>query len=226
MARLKVLFAGVLFGTAGTAVAFAPASASPTNLGLMRLLIGSISLLALMPKFQVEISNFLKLAKRPLVWVMALCSAAYQPLFFGATQSNGVGISTLLAVGSIPIFAALVGRIFLKEDINLDWLLATFLAILGLTLRTLDELKLENLTGLFMAIGAGASVGCYLNAAKVELKKGANQIALPAMAYLLGSISLIPFLLSPAIVPDPAVVNGIPQLPTSFVSSVPCIFGT
>lgn len=191
----KVLVGAILFGTAGTVVTYAPNSATPTGLGLMRLLVGALFLILLLPKFGSSFRSFFKLVKRPLVWVMAFCSAAYQPLFFGATEKNGVAISTLLTVGCIPIFASIVGRTFLKEKITLTWALATALAIIGLTLRSVGEISVENSLGLFMAIGAGATVGFYLNAAKIELRRGTNQVALPAMAYLIGSFMLLPILI-------------------------------
>jgi DME family drug/metabolite transporter len=194
LANLQVLIAGILFGTAGTAVTYAPASASTTGLGIMRLFIGALVLIVLLPRFGSSGSEFIKLFRHKLVWVMAICSAAYQPLFFGATKNNGVAVSTLLAVSFIPIVAAFVGRVFLKEPITKAWLAATGLALIGLTLRSLGELEVKQINGVFMAIAAGATVGFYLNAAKVELANGTNQIALPAMAYLIGSLLLLPLL--------------------------------
>jgi hypothetical protein len=47
LANLQVLLAGILFCTAGTAVTYAPASASTTGLGIMRLFIGALVLITL-----------------------------------------------------------------------------------------------------------------------------------------------------------------------------------
>jgi len=190
----KVLLAGMLFGTAGLASRYASDGASPVTLGIMRLFIGSIFLIVVLPYLGGARRNLVKLIKHPLVWVMAIFSASYQPLFFGATERNGVALSTLLTVGCIPIFTGLVGRIFLKEKIHLVWVLATCLAISGLIIRSWGQVEFKNLTGIFMSLGAGLSVSFYLNAAKVELKKGNYRMELPATAYLLGSLLLIPLL--------------------------------
>ena len=192
---IKVILAGVLFGTAGTAVTFAPAVASPAGLGIGRVFIGAIFLIAILPKLNGDRKVLLKLVKHPFVWVMAIGSAAYQPLFFGATQRNGVGLSTLVTVGCIPIFTGIIGRLYLKEPISKTWLLATVLAILGLIIRSWGIIELKNVTGLFMAMAAGISVAFYLNAAKIELRKGEYLLELPAIAYLLGSFLLLPFLI-------------------------------
>ena len=138
---IKVLLAGVLFGTAGLVAHFAPKGASSTSIGALRLFVGSIFLILILPAIGGIRSNIIKLIKHPLVWVMAVFSASYQPLFFGATNRNGVALSTLLTVGCIPIFTGIVGRIFLKEKIQRTWVLATGLAILGLFIRSWGELN-------------------------------------------------------------------------------------
>lgn len=190
----KVLLAGILFGTAGLAYKYAPEGSSPVTLGIVRLFIGSLFLILILPLIDGSRRNILQLSRKPLVWVMAIFSASYQPFFFGATDRNGVALSTLLTVGCIPIFTGLVGRIFLKEKIRVVWVLATLLAICGLIIRSMGQIEFNNLTGIFMSLAAGLSVSFYLNAAKVELRKGKYGMELPAMAYFLGSILLIPFL--------------------------------
>lgn len=190
----KVLLSATLFGTAGTAVTYAPEGASTTALGLSRIFFGALFLIAILPKIHGNRRLFVKLIKHPMVWVMAICSASYQPFFFGATERNGVAISTLLTVGCIPIFTGIVGKIFLKEPMKKSWVIATLIAITGLTIRSWGEIEFKDLTGVLMALAAGLSVSFYLNSAKVELRKGRYQMELPAMAYLLGSLFLIPLL--------------------------------
>jgi DME family drug/metabolite transporter len=191
----KVLLSATLFGTAGTAVTYAPEGASSAALGLSRIFFGALFLILFLPKLGGDRKLLAKLIKHPMVLVMGICSASYQPYFFGATERNGVAISTLLTVGCIPIFTGIVGRIFLKEPIKKSWVVATAIAIAGLTIRSWGEIEFKDITGVLMALAAGLSVSFYLNSAKVELRKGKHQMELPAMAYLLGSIFLIPLLL-------------------------------
>ena len=190
------MLAGALFGTAGTAVTFAPNEASTSSLGFARLFVGALFLIALLPRLNGNRRALFGLVRHPLVWVMAICSAAYQPLFFGATQRNGVAISTLLTVGCIPIYTGIVGRIFRREIIKKQWIAATTLAIVGLAIRSWSQIELKNVTGVLMAVTAGISVSFYLNAAKSELQKSNFKMELPAVAYLLGSLFLIPLIIS------------------------------
>lgn len=191
-----VLTGAALFGTAGTAAAFAPAGASPATLGTLRLLVGAVVLVALVPILGGSWRRLPGLVRRPAIWVMAVTSAAYQPLFFGAVDRSGVALSTLITVGAAPIFSGLLGRVILKQPLTRAWLAATVIAIAGLILRSWGSLDLGDALGVLMALAAGFALATYVVAAKGELDRGAHAVELPGVAYLLGSIFLIPILVT------------------------------
>src|SRR5699024_6991257 len=97
-----VLFAAMLWGTTGTAQAFAPESAHPIVIGAMRLAIGSVFLLAV-----ALVLGQLHLKQWPakLTVLAALCMAFYQPLFFSAVHITGVAVGTVIAIGSAPVLS-------------------------------------------------------------------------------------------------------------------------
>lgn len=192
----KVLTSAVLFGTVGTAIAFAPASAGGSALGIGRLAIGAVLLLIFMPVFGGKRRNFFVHARKKSVFFMAVGAAAFQPFFFSATTSNGVALSTLLAVGCIPIFTGILSAIIFHERFSTLWFAATSLAIFGLTLRFSGEIKVESTLGISMAFGAGLSVAIYVNAAKVALRTKENPIEMTSTAYLIGSLFLVPLIFS------------------------------
>jgi DME family drug/metabolite transporter len=192
----KVLTSAVLFGTVGTAIAYAPSSAGGSALGIGRLAIGAILLLIFMPVFGGKRRNFFIHARKKSVFFMAVGAAAFQPFFFSATTNNGVALSTLLAVGCIPIFSGILSAIIFRERFSALWFAATALAIFGLVLRFSGELKVESTLGIFMAFGAGFSVAVYVNAAKIALRNNENPIELTSTAYLIGSLFLIPLIFS------------------------------
>lgn len=192
----KVLTSAVLFGTVGTAIAYAPANAGGSALGIGRLAIGAVLLLIFMPVFGGKRRNFFVHARKKTVFFMAVGAAAFQPFFFSATTSNGVALSTLLAVGCIPIFTGILSAIIFHERFSTLWFAATSLAIFGLTLRFSGEIKVESTLGIFMAFGAGLSVAVYVNAAKVALRTQENPIEMTSTAYLIGSLFLIPLIFS------------------------------
>lgn len=193
---LLVLVAGVLLGTAGTAAALGPVGATPVAVGGLRLAVGAVALLAVLPFLGGSWSSIPTLVKRPTVWVMAAGAAAYQPFFFGAVDRSGVAVSTLVAVGSGPVFTGLLGWAFLRHRPNPAWAAATGLAILGLLLSAWGDLAVDDVLGPLMAVGAGLSSASYVVAAKAELNRGGHVVELPGVAYLLGALMLAPLLLS------------------------------
>jgi drug/metabolite transporter, DME family len=188
---LSVL-AGMLLGTAGTAGALGPANATPIGLGVMRLGVGAVLLLAFLPWIGGAWSSIPRLVRRPTVWVMGAGAGIFQPLFFAAVERVGVGQSTLVAIGAAPVFAGLLGWVVLRDRPNLGWATATVIAITGLVLRSINDLNLGEGAGLVLAAGASLGVASYVVAAKVELDRGGNIVELPGVAYLLGSLMLLP----------------------------------
>jgi len=197
---IAVLISGTLLGTAGTAVALAPAEASTTSLGVARVGIGGLILLLLLPLFGGKRRNLGKVLRRGGVWVMALSTAAFQPLFFGATTKTGVALSTVITIGTMPLFTGLIGRLILKTPLKRIWFIATSLAVVGLLLRSWEQLDNLDVLGIVMALGAGFATGCYVNGAKYELNRGGHPVELPAVAYTLSAVLLLPLLVGDSLV--------------------------
>ena len=196
-----VLGGAIMLGSAGTAAVFAPVSASSATVGGMRLMIGSAALLAVLPLVGGSCRTVPALLMRPTVWVMAVTSAAYQPLFFGAVDRAGVALSTLIAVGAVPVFAGLLGWLVLGHRPTRLWLLATAVAVTGLIVRSMGQFAPEEGldgpgVGVLMACTAGFGSGCYMVAAKVGLDRGDHAVEMPAAAYLLGSVFIAPLVLT------------------------------
>ena len=191
-----VVVGGVMLGSAGTAAALGPDAATPAGIGGLRQLAGAVALTLLMPIVGGRWSRIPSLLRRPTVWVMGTCSAVFQPLFFGAAGKAGVAVTTLLAVGSIPVFAGLVGWVALRHKPSRVWVVATAVAVTGLALRSWGELQVGSPIGIVMALTAGFSVSCYLTASKIAVEQGTHPVELPAAAYLVGSALLAPITLS------------------------------
>lgn len=187
-----VLAAGALFGTAGTAAHFGPEGASSASVGFMRLSVGALALFAIMPLVGGRWRHLPGLWRRPAMWVMAVGAAAYQPFFFGAVERSGVALSTLVTVGIGPVYAGLLGWAFLKHRPTRAWAMATLVAVLGLVLLSWGEIRIGDPLGPLMALLAGLGAASYVVAAKHELDRGGHSVELPAAAYLLGSVLLVP----------------------------------
>lgn len=192
---LLVVVSGVLFGTAGTAQALGPVDAAPVAVGILRIQVGAIVLLAVMPLLRVQRRRILQLWRRPQIVVTALAAAIYQPCFFGAVSSAGVALGTLVAVGSEPVFAGLLGWAALRHRPTRGWLAATAIAVAGLVLRSAGRLEGGDPVGLLLALGAGLCSACFTVAAKHQLDRGVTAVEVPAASFVLGGILLLPLLL-------------------------------
>ena len=193
---LLVVVAGVLFGTAGTAQSLGPTGAAPIAVGILRIQVGAIALVSVMPLLGASRRRLPVLWRRPQILVTAVAAALYQPCFFGAVSSVGVALGTLVAVGSEPVFAGLLGWVALRHRPTLGWLIATAIAVIGLVLRSAGRLEAGgDLLGLRPALGAGLCSACYTVAAKHQLDRGATAIEVPAASFVLGGLLLAPLLL-------------------------------
>ncbi len=187
-----VLGAALLWGTTGTAQAFAPAGFDPKVIGALRLLIGGIALLGL-ALYRGELKGL-----RDLNWVPILLAAAftasYQLCFFAAVAKTGVAIGTIVGIGSAPVFGGFLGMVFRGERPGPRWFLATTLAIAGGSLLSLSggEIAVDKV-GILLAVGAGASYGAYTLMIKGLLEKNSPN-AVMALVVCSGAIMLTPVL--------------------------------
>lgn len=196
LAILLMLVSGVLFGTAGTAVALGPAEATPIAVGILRIQGGAVALLLVMPYLGTPRSRLPILWRRPAVVITAIGAAAFQPFFFGAVSSAGVALGTLVAVGSEPVFAGLLGWLALRHRPTVGWLAATSIAVLGLVLRSAGQIEGGDVVGLALALAAGFSAATTTVAFKYEMDRGATATELTSASFVLGGLLLIPLLLT------------------------------
>lgn len=188
-----VLAAAILWGTTGTAQAFAPQGYDPKVIGAMRLLVGGTALLAL-ATWQREFGRW-----RDWNWgvvaLAALFTASYQLCFFAAVDATGVAAGTVVAIGSSPVFGGLLGRIFRGEQLHGRWWAATGLAVCGCCLLGLNRAAVVvNPWGVLLAIGAGASYAAYTLFLKGLLARHAPT-AVMALVACGGALLLSPALL-------------------------------
>ncbi len=155
--------AAVMFGTTGTAQHFAPAGTPSTTLGLGRLAVGAATLLVVMLARRQRLHR----SGLPALAVAAAAMAAYQPFFFGGVARTGIAVGTIVAIGSAPILAGVLGRAVRSERVTVAWLGATVVALTGTGLLVSggEEIGID-VAGIAMALGAGASYAVFAVAAK------------------------------------------------------------
>src|SRR5688572_15172383 len=113
--RFLVLSSAILFGTTGTAQALGP-DASPLAVGSARIAVGAalLALFATLLARRTSARGTYRGTSRTfggMVWVAAAGIAGYQLAFFAAVAETGVAVGTVVALGSAPALAGLLGRI-------------------------------------------------------------------------------------------------------------------
>ncbi len=193
-ARLKdygaVIFAGVCFGTTGTAQALGPSGSSPLVVGAARLLLGSIFLWL----FHHLIRSTGPRIKSSDLILGGVGVALYQISFFSAVRSTGVAVGTLTAIGSAPALTGIAGYLINKELPTRRWFSATLITTCGIVLLTgAKGFSHFNLNGVLLALGAGASYSLFAIASKRSLNGGVSFTESMYKIFGLGAILLLPF---------------------------------
>jgi drug/metabolite transporter, DME family len=165
-ARLQVLLAATCFGTTGTAQAIGPGG-SPVAVGAARIVFGGLLLVLVARRVRVRMPS----VSRGLVG-MACAVALYQLSFFAAVRLTGVAVGTVVAIGTGPAAAGLLGRVVNGERLDARWAQATALAAVGVLLLAGDGGGSVNPTGVALAITSGVGYATYTVLTKRMLDAG------------------------------------------------------
>ena len=191
-----VLAAAALFGTTGTAQALGPDGTSPLGVGAVRLAVGGLALLLVLPLVGGSARDATRLWRTPVGLLAGLCTALYQVCFFAAVDRAGVALGTLVTIGSGPVFAGLLGAVLLRERVEASWLVATGTCVAGLALLSLSggsDGATDSL-GLLLALTSGAAYAAYTVAAKRLMRADGLPADVMASAFALGGLLLLPLL--------------------------------
>jgi DME family drug/metabolite transporter len=122
--------------------------------------------------------------------------ALYQLAFFAAVVRTGVAVGTIVAIGSAPILAGVLGLFVRGERPSPRWMVATALAILGCTMLIAPTGRVKvDLLGIILALCAGGSYATYALASKRLLEEQPPD-AVIAVVFCLGALFLCPLLLT------------------------------
>ncbi len=190
-ARLLVLLSALCFGTTGTAQELGP-DASPALVGAARIVVGGALLVLVASRAPRSSASW---AWRPVA-AGALGVAAYQLTFFAAVDATGVAVGTVVALGSGPVFAGLLGRLVHGEPLTGRWALATALAVagVGVLVAAGARARIEP-GGVALALGAGLAYAAYTVAAKGMLTAGHAPATVIGRLFGLGAVLLAPVLI-------------------------------
>jgi DME family drug/metabolite transporter len=194
--RLKdygaLIFAGICFGTTGTAQALGPLHSSPLIVGATRLLVGAL--------FLWFIHKLINPPGIRIGWIDLLVGgvgvALYQISFFSAVRSTGVAVGTLTAIGSAPALTGVIGYLINREVPTRRWFQATLITTLGIVFLTgAKGFTHFNVIGVLEALGAGASYSLFAVASKRAMNAGASFTETMHKVFGMGALLLLPIFL-------------------------------
>jgi len=187
--RLQVLLAAVCFGTTGTAQAIGPA-ASPVAVGASRIVLGGALLVVVARLMGVRMPR-----AGGTVAGIAVAVAVYQLSFFAAVDRTGVAVGTVVAIGTGPAVAGVLGRLVNGEPLTPRWTLATLCAAAGVALLAGDGGGTVDPAGIALAVTAGAGYATCTVLSKRLLAAGAAPEGVMAAGFGGAAVLLVPVLL-------------------------------
>lgn len=188
MPALLVVLAAVLWGTTGTAQALGPDDIDPLVVGWVRMVVGSLGLVALARARRSNASTL------PRVWlVVAVASiAAYQLTFFGGVRLAGVALGTAVGIGSAPIWGGLIDWRLAGWRPSPRWIGAAATAIAGAVLVAGETGDAERpALGLLLAVTAGATYAMYAYALQ-QLARAGDVDRVAATTFVGAAVVLAP----------------------------------
>ncbi|HEX2102380.1 MAG TPA: EamA family transporter [Solirubrobacteraceae bacterium] len=196
----KVLLAAVCFGTTGTVQAIGP-GASPVAVGAARIVLGGALLVAVARALGVR-------TPRPSATVLTIAIAivVYQLGFFAAVKLTGVAVGTVVAIGTGPAAAGLLGRLVNGERLSARWALATACAAAGVLLLAGDGGGTVDISGIALAVTAGVGYAGSTVLSKRLLGAGEQPEGVMAAGFGGAAVLLAPVLVvaGPGFLGDPA----------------------
>jgi DME family drug/metabolite transporter len=187
--------AAVLFGTTGTSRALLVPDAPGPGVAAMRLLVGSIGLVGFV-LWRGRGHDLVRLWRRPVVWFMGAAVAGYQAFFFIATARTGVAVAALIALGSAPFLAGILGWLLKEGAPGWMWAASTAIAVAGLALLVSGSLDTGDAWGMLSALAAGVCYAVFTVLGVRLAREGYAGGDVLAASFAIGAVVLIPALAS------------------------------
>lgn len=188
---VPVLAAAVLWGTTGTVASLAPAGAPALAVGAASVGFGGLLMFATSRRAWA-------LAARPgardgpLLALGAVAVVGYPLTFYPAVARSGVAVATVVALGSAPVFAGLLGWLLEGHRPHAVWVAATAAAVAGCAMLVLGQHGSSSggsAAGVVLALVAGLSYAAYSLVGGRLIRRGRHSGAV--MGVMFGGAALL-----------------------------------
>jgi len=191
---LLVMLAAALWGAGGVLglELGRHSSIHPLSVAMWRMLVGGLSLVIFLAVRGRLTFRFSRAAWRRIL-ISAVLVAAFEALFFTALTLSSVGLTTLIGIGSAPVFVAISDTVFRRDRPQARTVVALALALVGLTLLMAGSLDLgeHGLWGAALALATGAVFAAITIVNRVPVL-GLAPVPMTAIAFSIGGVLLVP----------------------------------
>jgi DME family drug/metabolite transporter len=125
----------------------------------------------------------------------------YPLAFYAGMDLAGVAVGNVVALGSGPVFAALLEWLWERRPLSARWALSTGLAVLGIALLGVGKQvdagagPLDTVAGVGLGLVAGAAYALYTYASSRAIGHGRPSRGVMGSMFGLGAVLLLPVLL-------------------------------
>ncbi|CAN5119789.1 EamA family transporter [soil metagenome] len=201
---IALVLASLLWGTTGTTASFLPNDVSPLAIGASTMGIGGLLLFAA----TVRPATAVLRDRRSRRWVAigAIGVFVYPLAFYAGMSLAGVAVGNVVALGSGPVFAALLEWLVERRPLSRRWIIATAVAVAGIVLLTVGKVPdagagtRDTLVGAGLALLAGLAYALYTYASSRALRAPDGYLVphsngVMGAMFGLGAVLLLPVLI-------------------------------
>jgi len=195
-----LILASVLWGTTGTAASFFPPSVSPLAIGACTMGLGGTLLFVFSARG--ALAAIRDAASRRWLLVGALGVFVYPLAFYSAMNLAGVAVGNVVALGTGPVFAALLEWMLERRPLSRFWIGCTALAVVGVALlaatggRAADSAgSSRTVVGVALGVVAGFSYALYTYSSSRAIRTGHGSSGVMGGMFGLGAAGLVPVLI-------------------------------
>ncbi|GAA5561408.1 DMT family transporter [Acinetobacter seifertii] len=198
---IAILVASILWGTTGTAAAFAP-TLGPLAIGAAAM--GGGGLLQALVASRAIRENRQFIRENLLILLLGIVAVGIYPLaFYSSMHYAGITIGTVVSIGSAPLIAAILERFFDRKALSTIWFVSFVCGVLGVTMLSMGEShavldstsQWNKYFGILLGLVAATTYSLYSWAAKKLIDRGVASKAAMGMIMGGGAVILLPTLL-------------------------------
>ncbi len=195
---IALLVASMLWGTTGTAASFLPATISSLAVGASTMGVGGLLLFVTAPRLSWSVLR--QRTARPWVFLGAVGVVVYPVAFYSAMNLAGVAVGNVVALGSAPVFAAILERVVERRPLSRRWMISTVLAVVGILAlafgreSTGSETPMRTLAGVLLGLLAGVAYAVYTFASSRAIRSGESSRGVMGAMFGAGAVILLPVL--------------------------------